>query len=72
MRLGAKGLTNEEIMARKQSNFETVTWPGFQEDCKKELGISSDQFLTGENMMLCKNSQMKWNGMEMCLFQNLI
>jgi hypothetical protein len=60
----AKGLTNEEIIARKQANFETVIWPGFQEDCKKELGIASDQFLTGENMMLCKNAQMKWNGNE--------
>jgi hypothetical protein len=44
----AKGLTNEEIMARKQVNFETVIWPGFQEDCKRELGIASDQLLTGE------------------------
>lgn len=60
----AKGLTNEEIIARKQVNFETVIWPGFQEDCKKELGIVSDQFLIGENMMKCKNAQLKWNGNE--------
>jgi hypothetical protein len=59
--LAVKALTNEQIGGQNKAYFNSVVWPGFQEDCKKELGIATNQFLTGENMMKCKISQLKWN-----------
>ena len=44
-----KALTNEEIIKQRHDYFNNVVWPGFQRDCRFELGIGENVLLTGDD-----------------------
>jgi hypothetical protein len=48
-------------LGAKTNPILTVWYGLVSKKIVRELGIASDQFLTGENMMKCTISQLKWN-----------